>query len=195
MALDEKTLAEMKLVEARLYQQSFASEYCLNLFRLEHKARNLLLADWETRLLSLARRYKKNPERFCERVMGPDWFTPSKEVSLRSVRELFKMAPAITSILSEPQEISGLDGKKFLKHLQTLATKPPGRKGSEKFEKALELRQAGKNFHTICLELNPSYAHMSPPNRRNERERMRSGVSRLEQKPKNKSQGSRNTPR
>jgi hypothetical protein len=193
--LDEKTLGELKLAAAHLYQQLFASENLLNLSRTEQEVRNHVLADWENRLLPIARRHEKNPVRFCETVMGPNWFTAPTEVSSRSVRELLKMAPAITGILSAPQDLSGVDGRQLLKHLQTLAAKQPRRKSSEMFGQALQLREKGKTFHKICLELNPTYAQISPANRRTERERMRSGVSRLQQKAKNKSKGSRNTPR
>jgi hypothetical protein len=140
--------------------------------------------------------------------MGPDWFTLPKGTTSRQVQALLKIAHAIKSILSELPAIDGLEGKiefpaidglegkTILKCLQTLAAEPPGRKPSPKFDRALELKRAGKTIHQICHELTPAYAQkMTADDRRRERNKMQSGVKRLEQNKMKNSEGPRNTPR
>jgi hypothetical protein len=197
MPLDEKTLEELKIAEARFYQQMFASEYLLNQQRAIHLAQVEFLADWENRLLPIAQRYENNPVQFCDEILikGKDWFTPPEDATPQQVRELLKVVPDMTSMITEPVDLNEVDGKMILKRLQTLTAKPPGRKQSEEFGKALELKRAGMSIQQICRERNPSYAQMKSVARRNEEERMRSGIARREQKEKIKSQSQRNTPR
>jgi hypothetical protein len=196
MPIDERLLAELKLATARSIQQQLASEYFLNESRKQHEAQTVILPIWEKWLLPLARRYETNPVLFCERVLGlgPEWFALPEGTTPRQAQEALKMASDITSIFTGPLDTSKLDGKMILKHLQTFTANPPGRKRSEEFEKALELKRDGMSIHQICLK-NPAYEQMSPDARRNERNRMQSGVKRLEQKEKNKSKGPRNTSR
>jgi len=190
MPIEEKILAELKLAYARSLQQLYASEHALNESRKVHQAQAIFLPFWEKSLLPRARRYKKNPIRFCERVLGlgPDWFTVPEGITTYQVREMLKMAPEMTSMITEPVDMSKLDGKMILKRLQTLAAKTPGRKSNPEFERAVELRRAGKSIHQICLK-NPAYKQMSPDARRSERERVRNGIKRCARKAKNKSQG------
>lgn len=191
MQFDEKTLAELKLAEARVYQQMWASEYQLKLQRAIHQAQAIKLADWENRLLPLAQRYENNPIQFCNEVCKEktDWFSPPENVTQHQVRELLKMLPDITSMITEPVDLNKWDGKKLFKQLQTLAAKPPGRKPKPEYETALELQRAKRSIDQICRELTPGYGQMKSVARRNEQERMRSGIARLEQK------SQRNTPR
>jgi hypothetical protein len=200
MPLDEKSLEELKLAEARLYQRIFASEYALNQQIAIHQAQEIFLAEWKYRLLAIAQRYENNPIQFCDECLinGKDWFTPPEDASPQQVRELLEFAPDMSSMMTEPVDLNEVDGKMILKRLQLLTAKPPGRKQSEEFGKALEWKGAGKNIHEICLELKiPGYEKMGSSARRVEHQRIRSGISRLEQKQKQNdiSQRSRNIPR
>jgi hypothetical protein len=193
MPLDENTLQELKLSQARFFQQMWASQYAMHQQRSMHEAQKEYLAAWESWLLPLAQRYENNPVQFCETVMGQDWFTPPEDVTTQQVRELLKMSPDLTKLFTAPVDLSKVDGKMLLKRLQTFTAKPPGRKPSEEFGRALELKRAGKNIHEICFKLVADYEKMGSVAQRVAHQRIRSGISRLEQKEKDGSQRSRNT--
>jgi len=189
MPLEDGVLGELKIAQARIVQQVFASDALLEWFRFEHACRERMLTDWEKRLRSLARRHRSNPVRFCELVMGHHWFASPIEGTPRQVSELLKLLTEISVFVGAPLDTGRVDGKALLKRLQVLAARPPGRKRSESYARAFQLRQQGKSFHDICKQLNPAYRLMSPADRRNDRERMRSGVARLERKATEKSKG------
>lgn len=193
MPIDEEMIIKFKRAEACFLQQLFASDGVWDKLQLHHQGLTALLAD-RSRLQPLARRYKKNPVGFCERVMGPHWFAPPQKTSQRQGEMLLETLSAVARLLAAPEIPDDCDRSRMLKFMQGLTARPAGRKGLWIYAKALELKQANKSFHEICRQLNPAYAKMSPAERRNERERMRSGVARLEQKGIEQ-QGSRNTPR
>lgn len=196
MPVDEKKLQELKLAVARLIQQWAASKKLMNIVRLSGQASEECLADWENRLMPLARRSKKNPVLYCERVLvdGPDWFSLPKGTTSRQVRVLLEIVHAITSFFSEVKGIDELDGKMILKWFQTLTQEPPGRPRKEEFERALELKRSKKGIRAICRELNrEAYAQMDDAAKLIEHHRVQSGIARLEQKQKDKTQVTRNT--
>lgn len=181
--LDDKTLSELKLALARLFQRMFASDSIWNHFQWMCNVSKHLLP-FRKELQHLARRHEKNALRFCEKAMGPHWFEPPNDASQRQVRELLKIVSDIPMFPPALEEISRLDGKLLLKQLQTLAARPGGRKPLAIYAKALALRKTTPplSFHKICLRLNPAYADMKSAAKRSERERIRSGVTRLEKK-------------
>lgn len=181
MLIDEKTLAELKLAQARMFQQMYASQDLLNRTRLDHERMKRFLTDWEDRLLPIARRYRNNPLRFCEKVMGKEWFTPPPALTASQVQQFAASIPEFSSLLiAPPADLGKIDGRNVLGQLQRLAGNPPGRKRLRLYEVASQLRKEGISVHEICLRLLPSYRQMSPYERRNARERVRSGMARLE---------------
>jgi hypothetical protein len=194
--LDEKTLSELKLAQARAFQQWFASDNVWNLFQEMREVYEGLLSLGK-KLQPLARRHKNNPVRFCEKTLGPRWFETPDRASARQVQELLKIFSVIQQFPTAPEELARLNGKQLLKHLQTLAAGAPGRKPAEIHARALLLRRAHPKMgmHQICLQLNPAYAAMSAADKRDERERIRSGLRRRKKKAAIRAQAPRNTPR
>lgn len=176
--LDEKTLNELKLSQARFYQNLFASDALWNELLKTYWSCVRVLSDRE-RLQPLAKRHEKNPVRFCERVMGRGWFEPPTGVSTRQVQTILKASPAITGFLTVPQGTKDANAKQFIKILNTLAARPAGRKRAEIYAKAMALYQSGISLHRICIDLVPTYKDMSAPERSAKRKAMRAGVSRL----------------
>ena len=196
LPLDEKTLAEWRVAAASNLQRCVSSESFFNLARSSHQVPEQCLVYWESRLLPSARRYK-NPVRFCEKMLGiraEDYALPDGTTA-RQVQALIWMTSELTTLMTGPMDLVSWDGKFFLKCLQILTAKPPGRKQSDEYSKALELKRAGKSTHRICLALNPAYEQMSSAARRNERNRIESGIKRREEKEKSNPQGPRNTSR
>jgi len=179
--IDDDTIAEVKLAQARQWQQLFAPDGYWDLMLQMYQASAWLLSkrqEWQP----LAKRHKNSPLRFCEKTLGPEWFKLPQGASRRQVQALLKAAPDITRGLTSPQEISDSDGNSFLTFFRTLAARQPGRKPLGIYVRALALRQENPpwRFHKICQELNPKYSQMAPHQRRTERERIRSGVARLQ---------------
>jgi len=184
-----KDLPDLKLDLARFLQQTFASDDVWNKAQLQYLQAAAFLADRQ-RLQPIARRYRKNPIRFCERELGANWFeTVVLTTHKYQVQALSEILSTATKFLGSPELPTDADAKQMISYWRRLAARAPGRKLSEEFPRAYELRKQGKTFHQICLLLIPAYAQMSPTKRRNERERMRSGVTRLEQKAAKKPQG------
>lgn len=183
VSLDVETLSELKLVQARFLQRLYASDDVWNHFRSTCEIYKQLLPH-RKKLQRLARRYENNPLRFCEEFGGVKWFQPPRSISSQKVRGFLKIIELIPFFAGTPTKIDDLDGRSLLKQLQTLAARPGGRKPLEVYAKALELREATPpvSFHRICLLLSAGYAEMNSAKRRSERERMRSGVARLERK-------------
>ncbi len=180
MPNEGQPLAELKLRIAIFLQQLFASDKTWNDAQLEYQQLAAFLSN-RRRLQPFARRYRKNPVRLCERGLGPNWFealtVPKYQQPLLSA--IFSKA---TEFLGSPELPTDTDAKQMVRYLRRLVAGSPGRKPAKKFQRALELREQKKTFHQICKLLNPAYAQMSSAERRNERERWRSGVTRLEQK-------------
>ena len=130
-------------------------------------------------LQSLAQRNEKKPIRFCERVMGRDWFGSPKQMSARQAQAVLGATPVLTRALTAPDNMQEVDARMLLKMMQTLAARPGGRKRLEIYAKALEFRSSGQSFHQICKQLVPNYAAMSSAERRAKREQIRSGIGRL----------------
>lgn len=191
--LDDKTLNDIKLQQARLHQKLWASDSTWNELIATYRRCIDILSDRE-RLQPLAKRYEKNPVRFCERIMGRGWFEPPKEASVLKVQTILRMSPAITEFLAAPHSVDDATAREVIKTLNTLAARPAGRKRSEIYATAMALHQSGKNYHLICMKLNPAYKTMSPPERRAKRDAMRTGVSRL-QKAMQSAQGQTKSPR
>ena len=177
--LDEKTLNELKLAQARFYQNLFSSDALWNELLKTYWGCVRVLSD-RGRLQPLAKRHERNPVRFCERIMGRRWFEPPKGASTRQVQTMLKASPAIARFLTMPQGIEDADAKRFIKILNTLASRPAGRKRSEIYAKAMALRQSGTDYHRICMKLIPAYKTLSSFERRAKRDAMRTGVSRLQ---------------
>jgi hypothetical protein len=176
--LDNKTLADLKLAQARFQQQVFASDSTWNHLLQMYQICTRVLPH-RKELQSFAQRHEKSPIRFCERLMGRDWFEPPKQMSARQAQTVLEAAPLSTKLLTAPHDMQEADARMLLKVMRTLAARPPGRKRLEIYAKALELRNAGRPFHQICKQLVPSYAIISSAERRAKREQMRSGVARL----------------
>lgn len=183
VSLDTKTLSELKLAGARFYQRLYASDDTWNHFESVVEVYKQVLPS-RRKLQRLARRHEKSPSRFCERMMGPNWFEPPKNLSRHQIRALLKISSTMSMLALAPEEIGPLDGKPMLNLLQTLTARLGGRKPLEIYAKARELAKTNPpmSFHRICLQLNPAYAGMTPAEKRSERERMRSGVTRLKRK-------------
>lgn len=133
------------------------------------------------RLQPLARKYDRNPIRFCKRLMGKNWFKPPKEIPPNKAAAMVDRGPRLIEALAAPDSMTDADARSFLKMMNTFAARTPGRRRSELYAQALELRQKRPplSFHQICLRLVPTYSNMSPAERRMKREQMRSGVARL----------------
>lgn len=176
--LDDKTLSDLKLAQAQFQQQLWASDSTWNqLLQMYQVCLRVLPIQKE--LQPLAQRYHKRPIRFCERLMGRDWFEPPKQLSARQAQTVLEAAPQFTKLLTAPHEMQEADARLLLKMMRTLAARPPGRKRLEIYAKALELRNVGQPFHQICKQLVPEYSTVSSVERRARREQMRSGVARL----------------
>jgi hypothetical protein len=176
--LDDRTLADLKLAEARFQQQLWASDSTWNQL-LQMYQICLRVLPHRKQLQSLAQRHEGRPIRLCERLMGRDWFEPPRLLSARQAQSVLDAAPQFTQLLTAPQDMQGADAWMLLKLMRTLGARRPGRKRLEIYAKALELRNAGQPFHQICKQLIPNYVIMSSAERRAKREQMRSGVARL----------------
>ena len=176
--LDEKTLNELKLTQARFYQNLFASDAIWNELLKTYWGCVRVLSDRE-RLQPLAKRHENNPIRFCEKVMGRGWFEQPKEGSTRQLQTLLQASPIITEFVTTPHGIEDANARQVIKILSTLTARPAGRKRAEIYARAMALRQSGMSFHRICRELVPTYKNMSAPERRTKRDAMRAGVTRL----------------
>src|SRR5271165_3022745 len=177
--LDDKTLNELKIQQARLHQRLWASDDTWDELLATYRRCVAILLD-RGRLQPLAKRYEKNPIRFCEKIMGRGWFEPPKETSPLKIQTILRISPAITEFLAAPHNVDDSTAREVIKTLRTLAARPAGRKRYESFAKAMALYQSGKNYHLICMKLIPAYKTMSPPERRAKRDAMRTGVRRLE---------------
>lgn len=176
--LDDKTLADLKLAQARFQQRLLASDSTWhNLLEMYQMCIRVL--PLREKLQSLAQRHERSPIRFCERLMGRDWFEPPKQLSARQAQTVLDALPQFTKLLTASHGVQDADARMLLKVMRTLAARPPGRKRLEIYAKALELRNAAQPFHQICKQLVTSYAIMSSAERRAKREQMRSGVARL----------------
>lgn len=176
--LDKKALNELKLVQARFYRTFLASDVSWNNVLQTYCALSYLLSN-RAKMQRLAKRYGKNPVRFCEKIIGRGWFEPPKGASTRQVQTMLKASPSIIDFLSVPQGVEDANAKQFIKIFNTLAARPAGRKRAEVYAKAMALYQSGISLHRICIDLVPTYKDMSAPERSAKRKAMRAGVSRL----------------
>ena len=176
--LDAKTLNALKLAQAQSYQNFFASDVSWNAMVQTHLALSWILSN-RAKMQPLAKRYEKNPIRFCEKIMRRGWFEPPTEGSTRQLQTLLQASPIITEFLTAPHVIEDLNARHVIKMLHTLAARPAGRKRAEIYARATALRQSGIDFHRICIDLIPNYKNMSAPERRTKRDAMRAGVTRL----------------
>jgi hypothetical protein len=181
--LDDKTVSELKLAQAQLFHRFLAADSTWDNFQSMYNFCKHLLPLRKV-LQDLARRHETNATRFCEKVMGRHWFKPSNDTSPRQAKALLKILPRIPMFPAARGEISKLDSKLLLRQLQALASRPGGRKPLGIYAEALALRKTNPplSFHEICRRLNPAYAGMNSAAKRSERERIRSGVTRLVKK-------------
>jgi len=178
---DDRLLAEFKLTQARAYQQYFASDKFWEQIALLHRAYAELLT-MRQKFQRLARRCKNDPVRFCESLQGKEWFNPPRNATRRQLHIVSQLN--LGDLLTHPENIQSMDPGALLKSLQGLTARPPGRKRKSIFAEALKLRKMNPptSYHKICLHLNTAYAGMSAHQRRAERERVRSGVTRLQRR-------------
>ena len=182
--IDPTTLAEFKSAYARGFQRMVASDKKWDEIKANYEACKYLLAI-RKKLQAFARRCEDNPERFCEVLMGNRWSKAPTGVPSRQIKQLTALAEDVTEFCTSQTEMSDVDARQFFRRLQSLAAGKPGRKPSGIYLKARALRQATPrpDFHEICLKLNPVYSKMKSHERRAEREKVRSGLRRLEKMP------------
>lgn len=178
--LDESTIEALKILEAQFHQRTWASDACWEMLLQQYRICMTILPVRE-KLQKLAQKYRDNPVRFCERVMGKKWFNPPKEIPSKLAEATLRTGPQLIAAFTNPDNMTEADARMFLGAMRTFAARTPGRKRSEVYAKALELRQTNPrmSFHQICLRLVPTYPQMSSAERRVKRDQMRSGVSRL----------------
>jgi hypothetical protein len=185
--LDDKTLGDLKVATARFQQRLWASDSTWNQLLQMYQMCTRVLPH-RVKLQSLAHRHEKNPIRFCEMLMGRDWFESPKQMSARQARTVLEATPVLTKALTAPHDMQEVDARMLLKMMRTLAARPAGRKRLHIYVEALEIRNTGQTFHQICKQLVPNYAVMSSAERRAKREQIRSGVARLI-KPRSQNKG------
>jgi len=120
--LDDKTATNLKLAEARFQQQLFASDSTWDHLLQMHQICKRVLPHRKA-IQSLAQRCQKNPVRFCEMLVGRNWFEPPKQLSARQAQTLLDAAPQITRSLAAPHEMQEVDARLFLKMVRTLSAK------------------------------------------------------------------------
>ena len=98
MPLDETTIVELKLAQARLFQQLFATNSTWTIYESQYRALAELLKN-RKRLQALARRHKNDPERFCEKVKGKNWFVPPTRLSKRQIQASFDHLPRLVEYI------------------------------------------------------------------------------------------------
>jgi len=177
--LDDKTLADFKLSQARTWQQFFASDGYWKQLPLFIQNGIIVLRS-RKKLQALARRYEKRPICFCERLMGRHWFDIPKGVSARQLLTFSEIFSHLPEVLNDPAILSQLDPQLVVRTVKALTARPLGRRRLEIYAKASELRDQGKAIHQICILLVHGYTIMSAAERSVKRGQMRSGIARFQ---------------
>jgi len=178
--VDENTRAQIIGIHARRLQQLHANDGFWNWVQGQQEFWTCLLAR-RKEVQSDAKRYSRNPIRFCEKYFPGAMQLPGR-ITKRQAQELLTM-PDFWQYLTSANDIARVDGKQYLKKLQILAQNPSGRKRAPIYERALELSKAGKDLSTICDKLVPNYRGMPTYEQEAARRRMRSALARLEKEP------------